>query len=93
MVQVVICNFDCLFEGNLPQNIFIHKTGHIGHKNSLNIGGHTAAVQCSDCWDILQREGEQSANYLNMEPTGALATGSAKEEQSGPGQSCRQELT
>ena len=27
-----------MFKGTLPQNIFILKSCHIGHKNSLNIG-------------------------------------------------------
>ena len=28
-----------LLKGTLPQNIFVLKTGHIGHINSFNIGG------------------------------------------------------
>ena len=41
----------------------------------------------------MQREGEQSANYLNTKLTGVLATGPAIVDQSGPVQSCMQDLT
>ena len=41
----------------------------------------------------MQREGEQSANYLHTKLTGVLATGPAIVDQSGPVQSCMQDLT
>ena len=51
------------------------------------------AREYSNCWDILQREGEQASGFLNLELTGALATGPAIVEQSRPGESCRQVVT
>ena len=58
----------------------------------LNTNGRTVK-DFSNCWEILSREEEQSAIYLNTTLTGALATGPAIVEQSEPGQSCRQMLT
>ena len=51
------------------------------------------AREYSICWQVLQREGELAATFLNLELTGALATGPAIVEQTRPGESCRQELT
>ena len=47
----------------------------------------------SRCWEILQREGQQSSDYLQKEFTGALSTGPAIVEQSGSGENSRQALT
>ena len=47
------------------------------------------AREYSSCWEILQREGEQSLVYLQKEFTGALATDPAVVEQSVSGDSCR----
>ena len=51
------------------------------------------AREYTTCWEILQREGEQSSVYLQKEFSGALATGPAIVEQSRSGESCRQALT
>ena len=51
-----------------------------------------AAREYSSGREVLQRKGEQAATFLNLELTGALATGPAIVEQSRPGESCRQEL-
>ena len=42
----------------------------------LDSNSHVAR-EYSNCWEIIQREGEQASTYLGRVATGALATGPA----------------
>ena len=67
--------------------------GEVGWWRALMDTDSRTAREYSNCWDILLREGEQAATFLDVELTGALASGPAIVEQSRPGESCRQLLT
>ena len=67
--------------------------GEVGWWRALLNSNSRTAREYSNCWEIMQTEGEQASTFLNLELTGALAAGPSIVEQSRPGESCRQVVT